>query len=90
MSVFCVFVTGNAFSSVALACGPGLTDVQYVVADIAMSQKLQEELKYEQESVAESPETPEFLKQFLEQGVWSVRNHSFASCFLRLIEYIAD
>jgi len=49
-----------------------------------MSQKLQEELKYEQESLAESPETPEFLKQFLEQGVWSVRHHALHSCFSRL------
>jgi complement component 1 Q subcomponent-binding protein len=35
---------------------------------------LKEELKYEQEALAESGDaTPEFLKTFLEQGIWSVR-----------------
>jgi len=53
-----------------------LTDGSFPVADISLSQKLQEELKYEQEAVVEaaaaSESTPEFLKAFLEQGVWSV------------------
>ena len=43
------------------------------LADIALSQKLQEELKYEQENLPEPDATPDFLKSFLEQGVWSVR-----------------
>lgn len=46
------------------------------LADISLSQKLQEELKYEQEAIAETANvTPDFLKSFLEQGVWSVRIH---------------
>lgn len=44
----------------------------YMLADIALSQKLQEELKFEQESLPEPDVTPDFLKAFLEQGVWSV------------------
>ena len=45
-----------------------------VIADVSLSQKLQEELKYEQDAAAETGDaTPEFLKTFLEQGIWSVR-----------------
>jgi len=47
-------------------------------ADIALSQKLQEELKFEQESLPEPDATPDFLKTFLEQGVWSVRFYSLS------------
>lgn len=41
-------------------------------ADIALSAKLQEELKYEKEAAAEVVGTPEFLKAFQEQGIWQV------------------
>lgn len=40
-------------------------------ADIPLSQKLQEELQYEQEARTNEA-SPEFLGNFLEQGVWSV------------------
>lgn len=42
------------------------------IADVVLSQKLAEELKYEKEAVADAPEEPEFLKTFKEQGVWEV------------------
>lgn len=43
------------------------------VADVSLSQKLQEELKYEQDAAEEaSGATPEPLKSFLERGIWSV------------------
>ena len=48
------------------------------IADVSLSQKLQEELKYEQDAAAEAGDaTPEFLKTFLEQGIWSVRVFPF-------------
>ena len=56
------------------------------VADVALSQKLQEELKYEAESTADLEGTPEFLKAFQEQGVWQVRSFS-AVLFDRLTTY---
>jgi len=40
-------------------------------ADLALSQKLAEELKYEQDSA--EAEEPEFLTAFKERGVWEVR-----------------
>jgi len=56
----------RTFSGSARRFGSGTTD-------ISLSQKLKEELKYEQESLAESGDaTPEFLKTFLEQGIWSI------------------
>jgi len=59
--------TARAFSATSGRFGSGTTD-------ISLSQKLQEELKYEQEAVvaATADSTPEFLKSFLEQGVWSI------------------
>lgn len=42
------------------------------IADVVLSQKLAEELKYEKEAVADAPEEPEFLKTFKEQGIWEV------------------
>ena len=39
-------------------------------ADVALSQKLAEELQYETEAAA--PEEPDFLKSFNAQGVWKV------------------
>jgi hypothetical protein len=47
------------------------------VADVALSQKLQEELKYEAEANAQTEATPEFLKAFQEQGLWQVRFRFF-------------
>ena len=41
------------------------------VADVALSQKLAEELQYETE--ANSSADPDFLKSFNAQGVWKVR-----------------
>ncbi|KAF8156033.1 mitochondrial glycoprotein [Crassisporium funariophilum] len=56
----------RAFSGSASRLGSGTSDV-------SLSAKLQEELKYEQEALVETAnETPEFLKSFLEQGVWSI------------------
>jgi len=58
----------RAFSGSARRFGSG-------TSDISLSQKLKEELKYEQESLAESDDaTPEFLKTFLEQGIWSIHD----------------
>jgi len=58
----------RAFSGSARRFGSGTTDV-------SLSQKLQEELQYEQDAVAEtSNTTPEFLKTFLEQGIWSIED----------------
>ena len=39
-------------------------------ADVALSQRLAEELKYENEAAA--PADPEFLKAFKAQGTWAV------------------
>ncbi|KAF8878169.1 mitochondrial glycoprotein [Gymnopilus junonius] len=59
--------SARAFTASAGRFGSGATD-------IALSQKLQEELKYEQEAAVTegAAETPEFVKQFLEQGTWSI------------------
>jgi len=56
----------RAFSGSARRSGSGTTD-------IALSQKLKEELKYEKESLDEAGKgTPQFLKTFLEEGIWSI------------------
>ncbi|KAH9478223.1 Mitochondrial acidic protein mam33 [Psilocybe cubensis] len=84
----------RAFSATSGRLGSGSSD-------LALSQKLQEELKYEQEALAEQADvTPEFLKSFLEQGVWSiddVRGNDEVTMFrkfgdenLRLMFSIAD
>ena len=39
-------------------------------ADVALAQRLAEELKYENEAAA--PADPEFLKAFKAQGTWAV------------------
>lgn len=52
-----------------ILCAPGANPCP---ADIALSQKLQEELNYEKEANAEVSGTPEFLKAFQDQGVWEV------------------
>jgi len=64
MSSNAVNVGVRAFSVSARRFASGTTD-------IALSQKLKEELKYEKESLSEGS-TPEFLKNFLEKGVWSI------------------
>jgi hypothetical protein len=46
------------------------------VADQALSAALQEELKFEEASVAEAPPVPEFLSKFKKAGIWQ------ASAFL--------
>ena len=45
-----------------------------MAADVALAQKLGEELKYEKEAAA--PGEPEFLSAFKAQGVWRVRARS--------------
>jgi complement component 1 Q subcomponent-binding protein len=97
--------SSRAFSVTAGRFGSGtskqkfsLSFIWYLIrstwlADIALAQKLQEELKYEQENLPDGPDsTPEFLKSFLEQGVWSVRVFPyfcpFRSLFLLQIEDI--
>jgi hypothetical protein len=40
--------------------------------DLSLSQKLHEELKFEQESAAEDAYSPAFLEAFKEDGVWNV------------------
>ncbi|KAF8591304.1 mitochondrial glycoprotein [Ramaria rubella] len=53
----------RTFSASALAQGEGASDV-------SLSQKLQEEIKYEKEGT--EAETPEFLKAFQAEQIWSV------------------
>jgi complement component 1 Q subcomponent-binding protein len=57
----------RAFSVTAGRLGSG-------ASDISLSQKLQEELLYEQEEATAktADATPQFLKTFLEQGTWSI------------------
>ena len=55
--IFCV--------SLHLSCSHGT-----LTADVALAQKLSEELKYEKETA--STEEPEFLTAFKAQGVWKV------------------
>jgi len=45
------------------------------VADVTLSEKLREELKYEQKAV-KSNEEPEFLKAFKAEGNWKVSSVS--------------
>jgi len=55
----------RAFSGSARRFGSGSSDV-------TLSQKLNEELTYEKESLSESK--PEFLKTFLKDGVWKIND----------------
>jgi complement component 1 Q subcomponent-binding protein len=48
-------------------------------ADLALSQKLAEELKYEQEANSEAEE-PESLTTFKKRGTWEVRQYRL-HCF---------
>lgn len=45
------------------------------VADVALSQKLQEELSYEKETGGVVDEVPQLVKDFEAQGIWTV-SHS--------------
>jgi hypothetical protein len=47
-----------------------LTRTSWETADLALSHKLAEEIKYEKE--AAQPNEPDFLKAFKAQGVWAV------------------
>jgi len=51
-------------------------------ADIALSQKLQEELNFEQQALKDNPSPPEVVTNFIEQGVWTVRIVSLSISFL--------
>ncbi|KAL0959769.1 hypothetical protein HGRIS_011459 [Hohenbuehelia grisea] len=83
----------RAFSVSARTFGEGSTD-------LALSQKLQEELKFEKEDGNGAEEIPEFLKVFQEQGIWQVEDtpgcdevtltRKFGNENIRLIFSIAD
>ncbi|TFK21317.1 regulatory protein suaprga1 [Coprinopsis marcescibilis] len=82
----------RAFSVSSAKFGSGSTD-------LALSQKLAEELKYETEESA-GPGTPDFVTAFTQQGVWSIEDtrgqdevalvRKFGDENLRLIFSIAD
>ncbi|KAJ3714990.1 mitochondrial glycoprotein [Lentinula raphanica] len=57
----------RAFSVSARSFGQG-------TADVALSNKLQEELKYEKESMVDLPKEPEFLQGFKAQGRWQIED----------------
>ncbi|KAJ8516846.1 hypothetical protein ONZ45_g5914 [Pleurotus djamor] len=69
-------------------------------SDLSLSQKLQEELKYEKEAAANTPYVPEFLKTFKSQGTWQLQDapgsdeviltRQFGNENVRLIFSIAD
>jgi len=83
----------RAFSATARAFGNGATDV-------ALSQKLQSEVQYEKQSASDIPATPDFLKAFQEQGLWTIEDvpgqdeitlaRKFGNESIRLIFSIAD
>ncbi|KAL7277135.1 hypothetical protein ACG7TL_008980 [Trametes sanguinea] len=84
-------VASRAFSVSARRMGEGATDV-------ALAQRLTEELKYETEAAA--PGEPEFLKAFKAQGTWAIEDtpgmdevtltRKFGNEDIRLIFSIAD
>ncbi|KIM37053.1 hypothetical protein M413DRAFT_448773 [Hebeloma cylindrosporum] len=68
VSRFAPSVTSTrAFSVTAGRFGSGTTD-------IALSQKLQEELNFERQSVKDTPSPPEAVNKFIEQGVWTLED----------------
>ncbi|KAI0760592.1 mitochondrial glycoprotein [Fomes fomentarius] len=85
-------VASRAFSVSARRFGEGATDV-------ALTQRLAEELKYETEAAASTAE-PEFLKTFKAQGTWAIEDtlgadevtliRKFGNEDIRLIFSIAD
>jgi len=60
----------RAFSVSARAFGQG-------TADVPLSSKLLEEMKYEKESMAEFSKDPDFLRDFKAQGKWQIENTPF-------------
>ncbi|KAG6829105.1 hypothetical protein H0H92_005647 [Tricholoma furcatifolium] len=86
-------VNARAFSVSARRLGEGASDV-------ALSQKLTQELNYELESAAEIPEVPGFLSQFRTTQPWEITDtpgndevvltRSFGNEKLRLMFSIAD
>ena len=54
----------------------------FYTADVALSQKLQEELSYENETGGTSSDVPQFLKDFQAQNVWTVSTLFHVSCVL--------
>ncbi|KAF8633128.1 hypothetical protein AX17_004629 [Amanita inopinata Kibby_2008] len=87
------WVSVRAFSGTPRVFGSGTSDV-------AVAEKLQTELQYEKETGADAPETPEFLKAFTDQGVWSIEDsvgndevalsRKFGNETIRLMFSIAD
>ncbi|KAG5727430.1 hypothetical protein E4T56_gene11913 [Termitomyces sp. T112] len=83
----------RAFSVSARRFGEG-------AVDITLSQKLTEELKYEEETAAGFPETPGFLSQFLKTNPWEIQDslgndevvmtRTFGNEKIRLMFSIAD
>ncbi|KAK2461143.1 hypothetical protein APHAL10511_006670 [Amanita phalloides] len=83
----------RAFSCTTRVFGSGSTDVE-------LSQKLQAELQYENESGADLPKAPDFLRAFQEQDVWTIEDvpgqdeitlsRKFGNETLRLMFSIAD
>ena len=57
----------------------------HLTADIALSQKLQEELNFETQSVKDAPSPPEAVTKFIEQGVWTVSIRRTSHLFPPLI-----
>ena len=51
------------------------TDVTWLPADVALTQRLEEELKFEVESAHQAE--PDFLKAFKAQGTWAVSREEF-------------
>lgn len=70
-----VRVSGSCFETRAVCA-----DAKGPSADVALSQKLAEELQYENE--ASAGEEPEFLTSFKAQSVWTVRSPFFSSLVL--------
>lgn len=57
----------------------------FYTADVALSQKLQEELSYENETGGTSSDVPQFLKDFQAQNVWTVSTLFHVSCVLSFL-----
>ncbi|KAF5389597.1 hypothetical protein D9757_004181 [Collybiopsis confluens] len=64
----------RAFSVSARASGQGTGPL---IADVALSNKLHEELKYEKETIAELASEPDFLRDFKAQGKWQLEDVTF-------------
>jgi len=83
----------RAFSATARAFGSGATDA-------ALAKKLESEVQYEKQAAAEVSAEPEFVKGFLQQGVWKIQDvpgqdeisitRQFGNETIRLMFSIAD